>query len=173
MLDIATDDRSPEEILDAHPLLRWIACMRKWGAEWDPRPDNRLPRDLLLSPSCSSRFCLSMEDEEAMSLAAHEEDLAALLSVTWGMAAFRRGIKGRDWLILSCSDVAEGNIDAKPGAQRAELRLFIELSPDMAAAVAEVDPPPQRLHLRAMVRHRQALLRSLGAPKAEIPLAQP
>ena len=170
MLALSTDDRSPEEILDAHPLLRWIAWMRKWGSEWAPEPNNRLPRDLLLSPMCSSRFCVSMEDGEAMTLAAGGEDLAALLSVTWERAAFRRGLRGADYLILSCSDVAEGSLDAKPGAERAKLRVFIQLSGEMADALAAVEPPPVRLHLRPMVRHKQALLRSLGAPKADVPL---
>jgi hypothetical protein len=171
MLALSTDDRSPEEILAAHPLLMWIAWMRKWGSEWAPEPNNRMPRDLMLSPMCSSRLCFSVEDEDAMTMAMAEEDLAALMSVTWEMAAFRRNHKGKDYVILSCSDVAEGSLEAEPGTERRKLRIFIQLSAEMAEAMGAVDPAPSRLHFRNMVRHKQALLGSLGAPKADVPLA--
>lgn len=173
MLDIVQDDRSPEDILEAHPLLQWIAWMRKLGSEWAVEPNNREPRDLLLSPSCSARFCLSMEDEDVLAMTAQAEDLRALLSVTWEMAAFRRGVKGRDYIILSCPDVGEAVVDARPDANRVKLRLFVNLSAEMGESLAAVDPAPTKLHLRPMVRHRLALLRSVGPPKAVVQLDYP
>lgn len=170
MLSTSTDNRPPEDILDAAPLLRWIAWRRKSGSEWAPEPNNRLPRDLMLSPSCSSRFCMSMEDEEALALAADEEDLNALTSVTWDMAAFRRNLRGGDFLILSCSDVGAGNVDAPEGVERAKFRLFIRLSSEMADAFEAIEPAPSRLHFRQLAEHRRTFLRGKKLLKGEVPL---
>ncbi len=159
------DSRSPEDIVDGHPFLAWIVRMHARKSRFYAEGDKVSKRDFVLSAECSGRFSVLVEDG-GLGLACQPSDLEAMLEVTWASAAFARGLKGRDYLILNCKDLAAG-----AAGEEVPLRVFLECSSVVAEALASIDPFPGVLRLRDMKILGGIPLHSIKAPRAEIPLA--
>lgn len=173
---ITLDNRSAEDIVEEHPLLKWLARMHHLDSRFKPERDRSVSKDFFLSPACSGRFGTMIEEDGAMALAAQDapgdaaSDLKALLSVTWASSAFARGVRGKDYLVLNCRDVAENQPDAVPGSAPVQLRVFFEMSSAMADALEAAAPPPTKLRIRPIAFKGGVPVRSIGAARAEIPL---
>jgi hypothetical protein len=164
------DSRSPEDILDGHPFLMWLVRMHdrksRFNVEGTPATGITVSkRDFILNPLCSSRFGVMVEEDGALALAAQPSDLEALMEVTWASAAFARGLKGKDYLILNCKDLGAGQGDLP-----VPLRIFFEVSSILSDVLGKVDPFPSLLKLRPMMILGGIPLHSKGPAKAEIPL---
>lgn len=155
-----------------HPYLDWYALMYRNGSRFHEERNVVSERDFILSPVASARFGLNMDPDGELSLGILQDDLAAILSLQWRSAAFARGLRGKNYVILSCPDVTDGWPDGPPGGSGVDHRIFIQVSEAYADALIEADPQPSVLRLRAMMlTARNVALLSKGEPRRELPFS--
>lgn len=169
-MSITLERTTPRDASD-HPYLDWYALMHRHGSRFNEVRGVVSEKDFVLSPICSARFGINMDEDGELSLGILQQDLAAILSLKWVSGAFVRGLHGKNFVILSCFDVTEGWPDGPPGGSGVKHRIFIEISDAYADALVKADPQPATLRLRAMKVSKGLPMLSKGEPKMELPFS--
>ena len=167
----AIPERASRRDSSEHPYLAWYALMHRHGSRFNEDRGVVSEKDFVLSPICSARFGINMDEDGELSLGILQEDVEAILSLRWVSGAFVRGLRGRNYVILSCFDVTEGWDAGPPGGSGVKHRVFIEVSDAYAAALVEADPQPSTLRLRAMKVSKGLPMLSKSEPRLELPFS--
>lgn len=145
--------RPVAEIAESHPMLSFLRAVSRVGAKVIGQ------KDLQLGTLGSSAFACGFEPDGSLAIGVPLSDLDAFTSVQWNSAALLRGLKGQDFLALSCRDVGA---KAPMG-----WRVFLNVTTDVADTIEKAGP--KRLRLRPMKVINGQPLGAKGAPKADLP----
>lgn len=114
-----------------HPFVVWWAGLKRLDAITVEG------KDFILSDAGAKRFAIGVHGDIPL-LCWLGEDRAALEAVAWTSAALAFGLKGRDWIALSATDIrVKGAASLNP----VPARLFIPVSTGRLDAWKDVTPP--------------------------------
>ncbi len=148
--------------LSEDPFWRWCSTQFAWGARMDT------PKDLVLSPVCSTRFALQVDPDGELSFGSVPEDMDGLSGVRWTNAHMIRDLRGKgtSYVALHAKDV---NGEGADGDEPCELRVFFPVDGAKMDAFLEADPKPSKLRLRAL-RVRRGLPTFASTSRVELDL---
>lgn len=114
-----------------HPFIVWWAGLKRLDAV------SLEGKDLILGDAAAKRFAIGVNEAIPL-LCWLDEDKAALESIAWTSAALAFGLKGRDWIALSATDI---RVKGSGGLNPVPARLFIPVSTGRLDAWKDVTPP--------------------------------
>lgn len=115
---------------DEHPFLAWWAGLKRLDAI------SLEGKDFILSDVAAKRFAVGVHGGFPL-LCWLEQDRQALESMAWTSAALAFGLKGRDWIALSATDV---RIKGAASLNPVPARLFVPVSTGRLDAWKDVTP---------------------------------
>ena len=115
---------------ELHPLVEWLASVIQVDA------GSMEGSDMILNEKGGKRFLIGVHDKSPLTCWNHH-DSKALESVRWTSAALAYGLKGKDWIALSCQDIRVKNSESKNPVR---FRIFIPVMTGRLDVWKEIDP---------------------------------
>lgn len=154
-----------------HPFVGWYASYWKSGsARYVDRtvPQGPLSGDLFMGEVAARRFSIAADDDQVPVLGVCEDDVEAVMSMTWTGAAFLRRVQRRDWVALSCPDARiQGSGSNAPVA----LRLWLPATMGLLDAWMGATPLPATLRIVEIAVRKGKPEPKGGPPLAVLPLS--
>ena len=157
----------PDAMSFDDPFLRWFSAHFSRGQAKAIQRRDVAGIDFLMGGYASSRFSLGADDDGTPLLGVCSYEAEALERCHWVDAAFLRGMRGGDWVVLRTADV---RTDEPLREDSIPARLWLPAMPGILDGWLDSSPLPTALRLmRTRVERGKALLEA-DKPFCEIPL---
>lgn len=149
--------RDPLEIAESHPFLKWYGQFHAMGVKYRKG-------DIMVSPLVADRFSIGVEEDGAIVIGVHVDDVAAITSIPWTSAALIQQRWGGNWIALAVKNFA-----AFESGTPTNLYFYLPIASMFAETLAENNLEGRKLRLRAMRAHRGKMVLAKVA-RLEVPM---
>lgn len=161
----------PDQFDLEHPFIEWFAAYHKRGAASCVAVTDAAGRsggDIFMGPIASRRFSIGLADDKVPVLGVAEDDVGAVMSLSWSGAAFVRRVRRRDWVALSCADA---RIEGASAGVPIAMRMWLPCVDGLLDGWLEIDKRPSTLRVVSAAIRRGKPIPKEGTPLALLPLS--